>query len=120
MLTYTKAREIAERWITDWNQHDLDQIINHYSENIEFTSPFIIKLLGEASGTIYGKSALVSYFAKGLTAYPDLKFELIQVLAGVNSVLIYYRSVNQLLAAEFMVLDADGFVNRVVAHYSEA
>jgi predicted SnoaL-like aldol condensation-catalyzing enzyme len=119
MLTHTKAAEVGERWIVDWNQHNLDQIMAHYAENIEFTSPFIVKLLGEPSGVIHGKSALASYFAKGLAAYPNLKFEPIQVLAGVNSVLIYYHSVNHLLAAEFMELDTAGLVNRVVAHYSE-
>lgn len=119
MLTHTKATEIAEHWIANWNQHDLEQIMTHYAENIEFTSPFIVKLLGDPSGIIHGKSTLASYFAKGLAAYPDLKFEPIQVLAGVNSVLIYYHSVNHLLAAEFMELDAEGLVNRVVAHYSE-
>jgi hypothetical protein len=117
MVTEQKAEQIAREWIEAWNHHDLDAIIAHYTNNIEFTSPFIVKLLGNTSGTIKGKEALRSYFEKGLTAYPDLKFNLIQVLTGVNSLTIYYRSVKKMLAAEVMVLNSKGEITKVMAHY---
>ena len=115
----TDASELAEHWLEAWNSHDLATILTHYSESVEFTSPLIIKLLGNASGTIQGKAALRDYFQIGLTAYPDLKFEPIRVLTGVDSLVIYYRSVNSLFAAEFMHLAADGLIDRVFAHYGE-
>jgi len=82
MITEQKAEQMAREWIEAWNLHDLDAIISHYADNVEFTSPFVMKLLGNPSGTIKGKKALRSYFGKALTAYPDLKFDLIQVLTG--------------------------------------
>lgn len=118
MIVQNQAEIIAQKWIEDWNHHDLEAILSHYAEDIEFSSPFIIKLLGNANGKISGKNALKDYFAKGLAAYPDLKFELLATLKGVNSVVLYYRSVNNLLAAEFMEINADGLVSRVIAHYS--
>jgi hypothetical protein len=113
-----QALAIAQRWIEAWNRHDLEEILLHYTEDIEFASPFIIKLLGEPSGEVNGKAALRDYFAKGLAAYPELHFELIQVLVGVNSLVIYYRSVRELLAAEFMRVNLEGFVTHVTAHYN--
>ncbi len=117
MLTQT-AIQFAHAWISAWNQHDLDQIMTHYAETIEFSSPLLLKLLGKDT-PIQGKQALADYFAKGLAAYPDLQFELVQTLAGVNSLVLYYRSVQDQMAAEFMVLNAAGLVERAVAHYSE-
>ncbi len=106
-------------WIDAWNRHDLDSILSHYAEDVEFTSPFVEKLMGEASGTIKGKIKLRAYFRKGLDAYPDLKFELLNILTGVKSLTLYYRSVKGMLAAEVMFLDSEGRIERVIVHYAE-
>jgi hypothetical protein len=60
---------------------------------------------------------LKSYFEKGLETYPDLKFELIQVLTGVDSLTIYYLSVKGTLAAEVMVLNQKDEIIKVIVHY---
>ena len=117
-MTEQDAINLAQKWLDDWNHHDLDAILSHYAESIEFSSPFIAKLLNEPSGKIQGKSALRDYFAKGLAAYPQLRFELEQILVGVDSIVIYYRSIQNLLAAEWMLIDEHGLVVSVRAHYS--
>ena len=93
--------------------------MTHYAENIEFYSPFIITLTNSSEGRIYGKSALQAYFLKGLANYPDLNFELLQVLPGITSITLLYKSINNLLAAEVMEIDSEGRINKVLAHYSE-
>jgi len=112
-----RLRHLAGQWIEAWNAHDLDAILSHYAEDIEFTSPFVAKLTGDPSGTLRGKTALRDYFGRGLAAYPGLHFELLRTLTGVGSVTLYYRSVNGLHAAETMLVGADGLVRRVWAHY---
>ena len=118
MISKETAQRIARDWIDSWNSHDIDRIISHYSEDIIFSSPFIEKLLGNQSGTIQGKEELKSYFLKGLQAYPELKFELNGILVGVDSITLYYKSVNNLSAAEVMILDSDEKILKVLAHYS--
>lgn len=117
-LSESKLLQLAKCWLDDWNQHNLEAILSHYSDSILFTSPLVSKILNRADGTIRGKAQLQDYFTRGLTNYPDLQFELIQVLVGVNSIVIYYRSINQLLAAEFMQVDLSGLIVKVNAHYS--
>ncbi|MCP2730838.1 nuclear transport factor 2 family protein [Limnofasciculus baicalensis] len=117
MLSEQQLRQFAEAWIEGWNSHDLDVILSHYADDVEFSSPLIVKLWGDATGTIEGNENLRSYFAKGLTTYPKLKFELIQLLFGVNSITIYYHSVNNLLTAEVMVLNEEVKAIQVRAHY---
>ncbi|HAX75899.1 MAG TPA: nuclear transport factor 2 family protein [Cyanobacteria bacterium UBA11372] len=117
-MTEQDALTLAQKWLDDWNRHDLDAILSHYAEDIEFTSPFIVQLMNDSRGKIKGKSALREYFAKGLAAYPELRFELKQILVGVDSIVIYYRSVKNLLAAEWMLINEEGLVVSVRAHYS--
>lgn len=119
MIAPEKAYLIAKDWIDSWNGHDIEAIMSHYSDDIEFSSPFVIKLMGNEEGSIIGKEALREYFLKGLSAYPELKFELIDILPGVQSVTLYYVSVNNLRAAEVMHINSDGKISKVLAHYSE-
>lgn len=54
---------------------------------------------------------------KGLEAYPNLHFELYQVLLGVKSVTLYYKTANDMVAAEVMELNSEGRIVKVIAHY---
>ena len=120
MVTQEQAQHFADEWFAAWNAHDLDAILSHYADYITFTSPFVVALIDDPTGTIHGKEALRAYFARGLAAYPDLHFEPMHALYSVGSVTLVYRSVKNLIAAEVMLLDAEAKVNRVFAHYTAA
>ena len=92
MIDIDWARQFAQAWIAAWNSGDLERILAHYADDFEMTSPVIVELMGVASGTLKGKDAIRPYWSKGLAVRPPLRFELLDVLAGVNSVAIYYRS----------------------------
>ncbi|MBS0170876.1 MAG: nuclear transport factor 2 family protein [Nitrospira sp.] len=112
------AQRLADDWIAAWNRHDLQAILSHYAPDIEFTSPFVSALSADASGTIRGLDRVRTYFRQGLTAYPDLRFELVRVLVGVGSLVLYYRSsVQGLLAAEMMIVNGEGLIQTVRVHY---
>jgi len=119
-MTQEQATAFAQEWVDSWNAHDLNRIMAHYAEELDFRSPLIQQLGADASGTLRTKTALRAYFATGLDRYPDLRFDLQQVLPGVHSVVLYYRSVNDWPAAEYMELNDQGQVQRVRAHYAAA
>ena len=116
-MTEEEARQFGRKWVDAWNGHDLDEILSHYADDIEFSSPFVVKLLNLENCVIWGKDALRYYFSRAMVAYPELHFELHNVLAGASSLVVYYSSVNDQLAAEMMILDPDGRVSKVWAHY---
>lgn len=116
MITSRFAEEFAQRWIDAWNRHDLDEILSHYADDFEMSSPYIAQIAGEPSGTLRGKAAVGAYWAKALARTPTLHFELIKVLAGVESLTIYYRGARG-LAAEVFWFDESGRVVRAAAHY---
>lgn len=115
----TSAQTFAKEWIEAWNSHDLDRILSHYAENFEMTSPLIIELMNEPSGTLKGKDKVRPYWQKGLSSTPPIRFELIDVLTGVNSITIYYRSVARKLAAEVLVFNERNEVIKGIAHYGQ-
>lgn len=119
MITEAFAKEFAGKWVAAWNNHDMEAIMEHYAEEIVFLSPVIVRLNNDETGTINNKPALRDYFERALALYPDLRFEFYSVLTSMNSVVLYYKSVNELLAAEFMEIGVDGKVVRVCAHYSK-
>ena len=117
MITIAEAQLFAQEWVEAWNSHNLEAIMAHYDEAVELVSPFAAKSLDDPSGKVKGKDDLRAYFAKALTAFPDLKFEILNIFKGVSSLVIYYLSVKGLLAAEVFVLNDRGKVIKVLAHY---
>jgi len=120
MLTETEARTFAEEWVAAWNSHDLEAILAHYAADVVLTSPVAARLLNDASGNVTGKQALRAYFQRGLEAYPNLSFELLDVLWGLSSVVLYYANQKGTKTGEFMEFDAHRKVVRVVANYGGA
>jgi SnoaL-like domain len=111
------AEHFANDWIETWNSHDLDRILSHYSDDFEMSSPLIAQIVGEPSGTLIGKQLVGSYWAKALALIPDLHFELVMTLVGVNSITIYYRGARAMAAEVFLFNDA-GKVIKAFAHYA--
>ena len=108
----------SQEWIEAWNAHDLERILAHYSEDVELISPFVVKLAGRSDATVRGKAALRDYFARGLQAFPALRFDFVRRYPGVRSCVLEYHSVNGLRTAELMEFDPHGKVRRVLAHYA--
>ena len=113
-----QAQQLAEEWYAAWNTHDLERILSHYGDDVVFVSPFAVEIAGRADGRLESKVALRAYFGAALERFPDLKFEPIALMTGLDSLVLHYRSVQNLLAAELMVVGEDGQVTEVRAHYS--
>jgi ketosteroid isomerase-like protein len=120
MLTAEFARRFAEQWIAAWNTHDLDAVLAHYTDDVEFSSPFIASLANEPTGTLKGKPAVREYWRRALDRFPDLRFTLIEVFSGATSLTILYHSVQNIRAAETFFLTPEGKVRAAAAHYDQA
>lgn len=118
MLDKGFTDHFAADWIDSWNSHDLDRILSHYADDFEMSSPVIVEVAGEPSGTLKGKAKVGAYWAKALQLVPDLHFELLATLVGVNSIMLYYNGVRG-RSAEVFHFNEDGMVSRAYAHYAQ-
>lgn len=112
-----EAWRVARDWCDAWNRRDLDGIMDHYADDVELSSPTVIKRWGIADGWLRGKDKVRENFAIGVKA-PNLHFELLDVLLGVNAMSICYRRETGALVTDLVELDANGKGRRVIACYS--
>ncbi len=121
MIDSAWARAFAAEWVDAWNSHDLDRILSHYTDDFEMSSPLIVERMGVAEGVLRGKRAIRPYWQQGLDAHPPLRFELRDVLAGVRTIVIYYRrtTTRTRMAAEVLTLNEEGKVVAGAAAYAD-
>lgn len=120
MVDKAFAEKFAAEWISAWNSRDLDRILSHYAEDFEMHSPMIAQVAGEPSGRLQGKEKVRFCWEKALELAPGLKFDLITVLLGVESITLYYYSkgARGRVAAEVLHFGHDGKVVKAFAHYA--
>ena len=110
------ANHFVSEWIEAWNDHDLDKIMSHYSDDFEMNSPVISQITNEKSGKLKGKIAIRAYWEKALNMNPSLNFELIKSFIGANSIVIHYKG-HRGLASETFIFNEEGMVTNAYAHY---
>jgi ketosteroid isomerase-like protein len=86
------ADAFVASWVEAWNSHDLEAILEHFAENVAFTSPMAARLIDGSEGVVQGKTALRGYWKEGLRRIPDLRFEVLDVYLGVDTLVINYRN----------------------------
>lgn len=109
--------ELATAWINAWNNRDINAIMNHYAEEVVFYAPTVIKRWNIADGKLCGKEQLRKHFLKGFELAPDLHFELITVLAGVDGMTIVYKRETGTVVADVVQLNNNGKAILVKAYY---
>lgn len=87
------AKEHINRWTKAWNDHNLKDVLSHYSEKILFHSPKV-KLVypNRTSTTITNKKGLEEYFSLGLKKFPNLHFVPVEYFLKENIVIFEYKA----------------------------
>ena len=119
MIDRDKAWAFAHEWLDAWNKHDVDLIMKHYADSIEFCSPVVQKVLGDPNGLVTGIDNLRDYFSKQLKKFSTLHFQLLDVFTSPQSIVLYYKINRGLLAAEVMILDDQMKATKVYANYDK-
>lgn len=116
MLSKDFADHFANDWIDSWNSHDLERILAHYTDDFVMSSPRIADIANEPSGILQGKVLVAAYWKRALELSPTLRFELIRVYVGSDSLIIHYNGTRG-AAAEAFFFDQSGLVKRAAANY---
>jgi hypothetical protein len=111
-------RGFVHEWIEAWNEHSIDRVMSHYAEDVVVRSPFLLAAAPVSGGIIHGREELRSVYSRAFSKYPELHFQLISYFVSTESVVILYRSVEDLVAAETLHLDQRQEAKQVFCHYS--
>jgi hypothetical protein len=119
-MTTTTPSEFAQHWLTAWNNHDVEAVLAHFTEDVVFRSPAAIQLLADSDGVLRGKAELRRYWTEALGMIPDLRFELVGVYGGVDALVIHYRNQKGGLVNEVLLFSPDGLVREGYGTYLAA
>ncbi len=86
------AVAFAQQWVDAWNAHDVESVLQHFDDDVVFTSPVAAKLLPETAGIIRGKAALRDYWTQALRHIANLRFAIEAIYQGIDTVVIAYRN----------------------------
>ena len=103
------AIAFSRQWVAAWNAHDVEAIVEHFHDDVVFTSPVAAKLLPDTNGVVRGKPALRHYWTVALARVPDLRFTIENVYQGIDTVVIAYRNQDDGLVSEVLRI-TDGLV----------
>jgi predicted ester cyclase len=109
----------ATQWIADWNAHDLDAILAHYTPDVEFHSPKVAHFTQGAQTHFGDREALRPYFARAFEIRPNLRFDIVNVVEDAAGLAIIYRTERGATAVELMDLNANGQVTKARVLYDQ-
>jgi ketosteroid isomerase-like protein len=104
-----EALAFSRQWVAAWNAHDVEAVLEHFHDDVVFTSPLAAKLLPDTRGVVRGKPALRHYWTVALARVPDLRFTVEGVYQGIDTVVITYRNQDDGLVSEVLRFN-DGLV----------
>ncbi|GFK94378.1 hypothetical protein NNJEOMEG_02222 [Fundidesulfovibrio magnetotacticus] len=108
MLDKNTVRQFAQSLVDAWNRHDLAAIMSHYAEDVVFTNPLILLLVGKPDGVLRGRETIRPYWADVLRNIPHLHFKVHDVYPGVNGFAVHYQGIFERETIEVFTLDDKG------------
>jgi steroid delta-isomerase len=112
-MTHEEADTFAAGWAEAWNQRAVEQVLEHFHDEVVFTSPTALAVVGVP--TVHGKEALRSYWLQALARVNSLHFTVERTLwdAERRELAIVYTSAREgqtRRISENLTFDAQGLV----------
>lgn len=104
------AVAFSERWVCNWNSHDVEAVLADFHDDVVFTSPVAAKLFPETHGVVRGKAALRRYWTEAVARIPDLRFSVEGVYQGIDTIVIAYRNQNGDSVNEVLIFRDDAVI----------
>jgi ketosteroid isomerase-like protein len=82
-MTTDDARTFAARWAQAWNSRDIEKVLAHFHDDVVFTSPTAMALMG--TPTVRGKESLRAYWTTALSRLTSLRFTVDRVVWDSDS-----------------------------------
>jgi len=83
-------QQIALQWFEAFNQHNIEMLLNLYTENAEHYSPKLKISKPETEGLIKGKTALRAWWTDAFKRLPNLHYKVLKLTADNEQVFMEY------------------------------
>jgi len=86
----TQNKDLAQKWISAFNNKDLEALLALYHENASHYSPKLKQRQPETKGLIKGKDTLRAWWHDAFNRLPTLHYKLVKLTADEEQVFIEY------------------------------
>jgi steroid delta-isomerase len=122
-MTHEEAKAFAVDWAAAWNERDIEQVLGFFSEDVRFTSPTALAIVGTA--TVQGKAALRAYWTQAMRRIGSLRFTLDRVVwdgAARELAIVYLSDIDGRTkrVSENLTFDADRLVTQAEVFHGVA
>lgn len=117
MITGTKTDSFVKSWTGAWNAHDINAILDHFSDDVENSAHTVKTYLGVESGTTKGKESARKLWEIILAQFPDLEFNAVKFWSGVGFITLHWNAKAQnrtFDGVDTFFFREDGIVSKVV------
>ena len=123
MMTRDEIDSFVSAWIEAFNRRDIEAVLEHFADEVEFTSPVAEAVVGHA--TIAGKARLREYWQEALRRRTKMHFTLDHWIWDAERqelAIVFIRDVDgeKRRACELLQFDATGLVARGEALHGAA
>jgi ketosteroid isomerase-like protein len=81
---------VAAEWVRRFNAHDVERLVDLYADDGRHTSPRIQQLHPDTGGELVGRVALVTWWRDALSRSPDLRYEVVAIVADDDRAYVEY------------------------------
>lgn len=103
----------ANKWITAWNSGNVEEILDHYTEDVILYSAAAKRRWNATDGKLVGKLAVENHFRKAFEEVPGMQLEFIKMLTGTEGVLLIYKRETGIMAADLVLFNESGKIKEV-------
>lgn len=105
-MSAENVQNIAFKWISAFNSHNLEQLLDLYDDEAQHYSPRLKLINPDSQGKLIGKDNLRLWWQESFSKLPTLQYKPVNFTANVDRIFIeYIRSVageNDALIAEVL------------------
>jgi len=113
-------KQIALKWVKAFNEHDIEKLLELYSEDAVHYSPKLKVRHPETNGWVAGKAALRNWWVEAFKRLPSLHYQLENLIINDKQLLMeYLRQVegeDEIMIAEILETEDNLIVRSRVYH----
>ena len=95
MMNPSDPQRFAAHWADAWNRLDIEGVLQHFHDQVSFSSPTALAVVGSSS--VRGKSALRDYWTRALARVTALHFTVDRIFWDPSRrelAIIYVEAIN--------------------------
>ena len=116
-----KHLQLVQDWLEGWNTGNLDLLMSHYADDAEFVSPAVLVSLPGSNGRVSGKAAIRELYGRALERFPNLRFEVEDVIERPYGVVVFHRKHGIFAKQPGLTVEvfetSNGFIRRSIVYW---